>query len=107
MRHRRHLTARRSTREDRRQEGELAGMLSLVGHRQGRKVIRWGYVLLTGFSFTSLSMLVAAGLYYLLSQQWDPLVLIVGAVAGITATVLTLLTALRTPLQRLPLLKWF
>src|SRR6187431_1086431 len=98
MRHRRHFPTRRSAREDRRQKGELAGMLSLVGHRQGRKVIRWGYVILAGFSFTTLSMLVAAGLYYLLSQQWDPLALIVGAVAGITATILTLLLALRTPL---------
>jgi uncharacterized membrane protein YagU involved in acid resistance len=82
-------------------------MLSLVGHRQGRRVIRWGYVLLTGFSFTTLSMLVAAGLYYLLARQWSSLALLVGAAAGITATLITLLVALRTPLQRLPLLKWF
>jgi uncharacterized membrane protein YagU involved in acid resistance len=82
-------------------------MLSLVGHRQGRKVIRWGNVLLAAFGFTILSMLVAAGLYYLLAQQWNPIALVVGAVAGITATILTLLAALRTPLHQLPLLKWF
>jgi uncharacterized membrane protein YagU involved in acid resistance len=82
-------------------------MLSLVGHRQGRKVIRWGIVLLAAFVFTALSMLVAAGLYYLLAQQWNPIALVVGAVAGITATILTLLAALRTPLHQLPLLKWF
>lgn len=82
-------------------------MLSLVGHRQGRRVIRWGCVLLAGFSFTAFSMLVAEGLYYLLAKQWSPLALLVGAAAGITATVLTLLAAWRTPLQRLPLLKWF
>jgi uncharacterized membrane protein YagU involved in acid resistance len=82
-------------------------MLSMVGHRQGQRVIRWSCVLLAGFSFTAFSMLVAAGLYYLLAQQWSPLALLVGAAAGIIATVLTLLTALRTPLHQLPLLKWF
>jgi uncharacterized membrane protein YagU involved in acid resistance len=82
-------------------------MLSLVGHRQGRRVIRWGCVLLTGLSFTMGATLVAAGLYYLLARQWSSLALLVGAAAGITATLITLLAALRTPLQRLPLLKWF
>jgi uncharacterized membrane protein YagU involved in acid resistance len=82
-------------------------MISLVGHRQGRRVIRWGYVLLVGFSFTAFSMLVAVGLYYLLAQRWSPLALLVGTAAGIIATVLTLLAALRTPLHQLPLLKWF
>jgi uncharacterized membrane protein YagU involved in acid resistance len=82
-------------------------MLSLVGHRQGRRVIRWGWVLVAGLSFTALSMMVAAVLYYLLAQQWSPLALLVGAAAGLTATVLTLLAALRTPLHQLPLLKWF
>jgi uncharacterized membrane protein YagU involved in acid resistance len=70
-------------------------------------VIRWGIVLLAAFVFTALSMLVAAGLYYLLAQQWNPIALLVGAVAGIAATILTLLAALRTPLHQLPLLKWF
>jgi hypothetical protein len=82
-------------------------MISLVGHRQGRRVIRWGYVFLATFLFTGVGTFVAAGLYYLLSRQWNPLALLVGAGAGVLATVLTLLAALRTPLHQLPLLKWF
>ena len=82
-------------------------MLSLVGHRQGRKVIRWGCVLVAAICSATLAGAIASGLYYLLAKMWDPLVPIVGAGAGLVATVFTLLAALRTPLHRLPLLKWY
>ena len=82
-------------------------MISLVGHRQGRRVIRWGYVFLAALLFTGIGTFVSSALYYLLAPQWNPLALLVGAGAGILATVLTLLAALRTPLHQLPLLKWF
>jgi hypothetical protein len=80
-------------------------MFSLVGNLQGRKVIRWGYVILTCFLITIVAGLVAAGLFAALTGQWNPLVLLVGPVVGVLATALTLLAALRTPLQRLQLLK--
>jgi hypothetical protein len=80
-------------------------MFSLVGNRHGRKVIRWGYVIVAAFLITLLAGAVAAGLYAALSGSWDPRVLLVGPVAGLVATVLTLLAALRTPLQRLPILR--
>lgn len=82
-------------------------MLSLVGHRQGRKVIRWGCVILAAMGSTTVGGAIAAGLYYLLAGAWDPLVPLVGAGAGLVATILTLLAALRTPLHQLPLLKWY
>jgi hypothetical protein len=82
-------------------------MISLVGHRQGRRVIRWGYVVLATFLFAAIGTFVAAGLYYVLADQWTPVAFLAGAGAGLFATVLTLLAALRTPLHQLPLLKWF
>ena len=80
-------------------------MFSLVGNRHGKKVIRWGYVIVAGFLITVLAGGGAAGLYAALSGTWEPRVLLVGPIAGVIATMLTLLTALRTPLQRLPILR--
>ena len=80
-------------------------MFSFVVHRQGKRVIRWGYFLATALLLTCSSTLTATGLYYLLSERWDPLAPLVGAGAGSVAAVLTLVLALRTPLQRLPMVK--
>lgn len=80
-------------------------MFSLVGNRHGRRVIRWGYVIVAGLFITILAGVAAAGLYAALTGSWNPLVLSVGPAVGFVATLLTLLAALRTPLQRLPILK--
>jgi hypothetical protein len=80
-------------------------MFSLMGNRRGRKVIRWGYVILASI-FTSIAAgLVGTGLYAAFTGSWNPLVLLFGPVVGVTATLLTLLVAWRTPLQRLPMLR--
>ena len=79
-------------------------MISLVGNRMGRREIRWGYVVLAAMLTTILAGLAAAGLYALMTQEWNPLVLLVGPVVGLVGTGLTLLVALRTPVQRLPML---
>ena len=79
-------------------------MISLVGNRMGRKEIRWGYVALAVLVSTVLAGLAAAGLYALLGGEWNPLILLVGPVVGVLGTGLTLLLALRTPVQRLPML---
>jgi hypothetical protein len=80
-------------------------MFSLVGHRHGKRVVQWGKFLATALLLTASSTLAAAGLYYLLAEQWNPLALLVGAGAGFVASVLTLVMALLTPLQRLPMIK--
>ena len=80
-------------------------MFSFVVHRQGRRVVRWAHFLMTALLLTASSTLSAAGLYYLLAERWDPRALVVGACAGCVAAVLTLLAALRTPLQHLPIVK--
>ncbi|HXJ57517.1 MAG TPA: hypothetical protein VNU68_12730 [Verrucomicrobiae bacterium] len=80
-------------------------MFSLVGNRQGKKVVRWGYVFVAAFASTIGAALVAAGLYAALTRSWNPFVLLVGPVVGLAATFLTLLASLRTPLQRLPILR--
>jgi hypothetical protein len=80
-------------------------MFSLVGNRHGKKVIRWWYVGVTAFGITFVAALAAAGLYAAFTRSWNPRVLLVGPAAGLAATVLTLLVSLRTPLQRLPMLR--
>jgi hypothetical protein len=80
-------------------------MLSLVGNSRGRKVIRWGYVTLAFLLTTLAAGGVAVGLYAALTRSWNPLVLLVGPVVGISATLLTLLVAWRTPLQRQQILR--
>ena len=80
-------------------------MFSFVVHRQGRRVVRWGHFLMTALLLTCSSTLAATGLYYLLSERWDSLAPLAGASAGCVAAVLTLLAALRTPLQHLPIIK--
>jgi len=80
-------------------------MFSLIGHRHGKRVVQWDKFLATALLLTASSTLTAAGLYYLLAGQWNPLALLVGAGAGFVASVLTLIVALRTPLQRLPMIK--
>jgi hypothetical protein len=79
-------------------------MVSLVGHRQGRKIIRWGYVFLIALLISIVSALVAGGLYAAFTREWNPLALFIGPAVGTVATTLTLLTSLSTPVQRLPML---
>lgn len=80
-------------------------MFSLVGNRRGRKVIRWGYVIITFLLSTLVAAGVAVGLYAILTRGWNPLVLLIGPAAGILATLLTLLVAWRVPLQRQQILR--
>jgi hypothetical protein len=80
-------------------------MFSVVAHRQGKRVVQWDKFLMTTVLLVTFSTLSAVGLYYLLAGQWNPKSLVVGAGAGFLASVLTLLVALLTPLQRLPMLK--
>jgi len=80
-------------------------MFSLVGNSRGRKVVRWGYVILAFLLITLVAGGVAAGLYAVFTRTWNPLVLLVGPVVGIAATLLTLLVAWRTPLQRMHILR--
>jgi hypothetical protein len=80
-------------------------MFSLVANFHGRKVIRWGYVILTFLGISFFSALVAAGLYAIATGKWNPLVLVVGPGVGLVATTLTLLISYATRLQRLPILK--
>ena len=85
----------------------MSGMFQLVGNRQGRKVVRWGYVLLSCVLLTSSSALAAAGIYYLAAHTWNPVILYVGPAVGLGATICTLIISLMTPVEKLPLLSWF
>ena len=80
-------------------------MFSLIGNQRGRRSIRWGCVLMAGALTSLVAGGVAAGLYSAFTQSWDPRSLLLGPAVGLMATFLTLLAALRTPLQRLPLVK--
>ena len=80
-------------------------MFSLVGNSRGRKVVRWGYVILAFLLTTLIAGGVAAGLYAIFTGTWNPLVLLVGPAAGVPATLLTLLVAWRVPLQRQQILR--
>ena len=80
-------------------------MFSLMGNRRGRKVVRWGYVILVAILISLIAGFVGAGLYAALTRSWNPLVLLFGPVVGGVATVLTLCAAWRTPIHRLPLLR--
>jgi hypothetical protein len=80
-------------------------MFSLVGHRQGKRVIRWGHFLKVALLLTVSSTLAAAGLYFILAGQWSLLAAEIGAGAGFGVSLLTLLLSLCTPLERLPILK--
>jgi len=80
-------------------------MFSFVVHRQGRRIVRWGHFLMTALLLTASSTAGASGFYYLVADRWDPLAPLVGAGAGCVCAVLTLVAALRTPLQHLPIIK--
>jgi len=80
-------------------------MFSLVGHNHGRKIIRWGYVILAFLLITVVASLVAAGIYAIFTKAWNPLVLLVGPVTGLTATALSVVVSFRTHPQRLPFLR--
>lgn len=80
-------------------------MFSLVGHHNGRKIIRWGNVILTFLLVTAGAALVAGGLYALTVRTWDSRVLLVGPAVGLVTTVVTLTVSFFTPAHRLPFLK--
>jgi len=80
-------------------------MISLVGHYHGRKIIRWGYVILAFLLITVGASLGAVGIYAMLTKAWNPLVMLVGPIAGVVVTALSLAVSFRTPPQRLPFLK--
>lgn len=80
-------------------------MFSLIGNRRGRRVVRWGYVFLAFWFASVLAAMAAAGLYAVITRTWNPIVLLLGPAVGVAATLLTLLVAWRTPLQRLPILR--
>jgi uncharacterized membrane protein YagU involved in acid resistance len=80
-------------------------MISLVGHHHGRKIIRWGYVIVAFLLVTISASLGAVGIYAVFTKVWNPLVLWVGPVAGVLVTVPSLAVSFRTPPQRLPFLK--
>ena len=80
-------------------------MFSFVVHRQGRRIVRWGYFLSVALLLIASSTLSAVGLHYLLAERWDPRAPLVGVAAGFLAAALTLIIALRTPLERLRVIK--
>ena len=80
-------------------------MFSLVGHHNGRKIIRWGNVVLAFLLVTISAALVAGGIYALVTHSWDSLVLLVGPAVGIVTTLITLTVSFLTPAHRLPFLK--
>ena len=80
-------------------------MFSLVGHHNGRKIIRWGNVVLAFLLVTIVAALVAGGTYALLTRSWNSRVLLVGPAVGIVTTVITLTVSFFTPAHRLPFLK--
>ena len=80
--------------------------MHLVGNRQGRKVIRWGRVALNFLIFGGLAMIGAAGVYFIVAKQWNPIILLAGPLVGLIATAGSLLVSLRTPVHELPILAW-
>ena len=80
-------------------------MFSLVGHHNGRKIIRWGNVILAFLLVTIGAALVAGGIYTLVTHSWNFLILLVGPAVGIVTTSITLTVSFLTPAHRLPFLK--
>ena len=80
-------------------------MMSLVGHYHGRKIIRWGYVVLAFVLITLGASLGAVGIYAAFTKTWEPRVLLLGPLAGVVVTALSVAVSFRTPPHRLPFLK--
>ena len=80
-------------------------MFSLVGNRRGRKIIRWGNVVLITLLITLIAGPAAAGLYSAFTRHWNPLLLLIGPPVGLVATTFSLLLSWRTPVHRLPLIR--
>jgi hypothetical protein len=80
--------------------------MHLIGNRQGRRVVRWGRVVLNFLLFGGLAMAAASIVYLVVAKQWNPLILIAGPMVGIIATATSLVVSLRTPVDQLPLLAW-
>ncbi len=81
--------------------------MHLVGNRQGRKVVRWGHVALNFAIYAGIAALAAAGVYFVVAGQWNPVILLVGPAVGLIATFSSLIISLRTPIHQLPLLVWY
>lgn len=80
--------------------------MHLIGNRQGRRVVRWGRVVLNFLLFGGLAMAAASIVYLVVAKQWNPLILVAGPAVGFIATAASFLVSLRTPVDQLPLLAW-
>lgn len=80
--------------------------MHLIGNRQGRRVVRWGRVVLNFLLFGGLAMAAASIVYLVVAKQWNPLILVAGPAVGFIATVTSFVVSLRTPVDQLPLLAW-
>lgn len=80
--------------------------MHLIGNRQGRRVVRWGRVVLNFLIFGGLAMAGASVVYLVVAKQWNPIILFAGPAVGLIATVSSLLVSFRTPVHELPILTW-
>lgn len=80
--------------------------MHLIGNRQGRRVVRWGRVVLNFLLFGGLAMAAASIVYLVVAKQWNPLILVAGPAVGFIATATSFVVSLRTPVDQLPLLAW-
>lgn len=81
--------------------------MQLVGNRQGKRVVRWGRVGLSFMIYTGIAAVAAAGVYFVVTRHWNPVILVVGPAVGFAATISSLLISLRTPIHELPILTWY
>lgn len=81
--------------------------MHLVGNRQGKKVVRWGHVALNFAIYGGIASIAAAGVYFVVANHWNPIILLVGPAVGLVATLSSLIISLRTPIHQLPLLNWY
>ncbi len=76
--------------------------ITLVGKRNGRRVICWApWLKLTAVTVCT-GILLATAVYVLLAQRWNSLAPLAGAGAGLTASLLCIIVNLITPFGRLP-----
>ena len=81
------------------------GTISLVGHHNGRKIIRWGYVILAFLLITIAGSAFGVGLYAVFTRAWHPVALLIGPGAGVVVTGIALAVSFSAPAHRLPFLK--
>jgi len=76
--------------------------ITLVGKRNGRRVICWMSWLKLTLGTVTLGTLLATLAYVLLAQRWNFLAPLVGVSAGLVASLVCIIVNLFTPLARLP-----